>query len=318
MKIGIIGIGSIGKRYLESVLALNNEYEIYCIEPRKEIAESLRQEYGGDKITVGTQIKDLPSMLDLCAITTTADVRRQVFHEIIGVSRVRYIIFEKVLFQKEDDYADVGEVLRQKGIKAWVNCTRREFDSYTKLKMKLDKAQCFTLSAGGNEWGLGCNGIHLIDLVQYLGGKSDMYIDTESLLPPVVQSKRRNFLEYYGTIKGYTGKCNAFQIACMKAKGVSPIVVAIHSDIGDYVIDETSKRIHFAETDNGWKWESGDFPLPYTSQIMGKIIDKIIRTGECNLPAYQVSMDIHLKYIRGVKKFLKAEAGWESETCPIT
>ncbi len=315
--IALIGIGNIGHRWLESILSMNEDWEVYCVESNHETANALQAEYDG-KIEVINSIEHLPHFIDFCAITTTSAVRKQVFDALIKVSEVQNIIFEKFIFQKELDYFDALNTLESKGIKAWVNCTRRESNGYIELKERLRKANSFTCYIEGADWGLACNGIHFIDLIKFLGDGKEIYVDTSKLSPPIIESKRRGYLEFFGSIMGYSGKCKTFEINCKQEGKMSEIGVMIYSDIGIYHINESRKIVCFCEKNDDWIWREKPFELPYTSQVMGRIIKEILDKERCILTTYKESMEMHLMYMHGVNHFLRNNYNWGEEICPIT
>ncbi len=318
MRIVLIGIGNIGRRWLESIMTeREKDWDIICVEPREEVATSLKHEYGLS-LEVYPEIDNLPEELDLCAILTASDVRRIVFDRLVKDRKIKYLFFEKVLFQTEKDYFHVSEVLKEKGIKAWVNCTRRQYDSYNQLKTKLSEAEYFSFSYEGNRWGLGCNGIHILDLIAFLSSSDQLIINFDQLSGPVVESKRSGFKEFYGTIDGKCGKCCSYQITCNDYEYNMHSVIYINSDVGTFLVDETAKTIIFMDETTNWEWSIKPFNLCYTSQIMGKIVKQVLNEGDCLLPSFSESMSIHLSFIRGINDFLKTEIGWDSDLCPIT
>lgn len=313
----IIGMGNIGQRWLESLLTENKDYDLYCVELNDETRKNLEMKYS-DRIVTLKNISDLPEEIDLCAITTTSDVRRQVFEDAVKRSRVKYVIFEKVLFQGIEDYYCVQKILCRNDIKAWVNCTRREYTSYKWLKEKLSSSNKISVSAYGSNWGLGCNGIHIIDLIKYLSDGDTVEINTENLTGPVVSSKRKGFCEFYGSFEGKSGRCDHYRITAIESDRSIPMIISIQCDRGVYIINESKGSVIYMDDESGWEWKNEKMSIPYTSQIMKPIVDRIIKEGKSDLPVYDDSMEIHLKYIEGIRSFLKREINWEKDTCPVT
>ena len=243
-------------------------------------------------------------------------MRKDVFEQMISKSKVKYIIFEKVLFQKMEEYFEVEKLLEENGIKAWVNCARREQDSYRELKKIVDKSKYFTFQMSGGGWGLGCNGIHMLDLVQFLSASQECKIDRLNLLPVVEESKRRGYKEIYGTVYGSCGKCLSFSITCFH-NSTSPSRVELSGDNFYASIEEGVHKLSFMCEDEGWKTDTQVFPLYYQSQQTQKVMESIINTGDCNLPKYKESMQLHLTYIEPLIKFFE-EQGLERGLCPIT
>lgn len=310
----VIGLGALGRRHLQSLMDLKNDYAIYGVEVNKDALSSLRDEFTNVYIT--DNISDLPKKIIFCVIATSSNVRRMVFEELMNHSEVRYLLLEKVLFQRIEDYYFVEERLNETGCKAWVNCVRREWGSYDKIKEELKDENAFTYMVTGGEWGLCCNGIHMIDLLQYLSD-SDEYTTEQSVFQPgIYDSKRKGFNEIYGTIAGTCGKCSFYQISCMKGND-NPSLVIINSDNRNIIIDEGSKVAYFSRRENNWEWEQEEFSFEYQSQITGRLVSKIIETGNCNLPEYSFSMKTHIKYIDMWLNEFHMQ-GMEGDLCPIT
>ena len=81
----------------------------------------------GNLETTVNYTSDFPkdNNFDLCIISTSSDVRASVTTNLLNRCKVRFIIFEKILFQKEIDFEIISELLKKNRVKAWVNCPRR-------------------------------------------------------------------------------------------------------------------------------------------------------------------------------------------------
>lgn len=311
-KIVLIGAGTIGKRHLQSLLDLADKAEIYVVENNKQAYLNVKTEFEGTMCVA--DVRELPEELDVAIIATTSSVRRQVFESLIVHTKVHNIVFEKVLFQKEEDYYWVEQKLKDYRIKAWVNCARREWDAYHWLKDKMKNTEQFTYSYVDSNWGLACNGIHMIDIIQFLGGGQPV-VDSSYILPGVIPSKRLGFYEFYGTIVGSCGKCKFFQLTCTDSE--APQVNEILGDNIQIRIDETNQTVQIAEKDKGWNWEEYPFRQMYQSQLTARVVMDIIEKGECRLVDYKQSMNEHLKYIAAISDYFYRE-GMEKQICPIT
>lgn len=313
--IAIIGVGALGKRHLESVLKSELPFQIYVVDNNEEaVSEAIKM---NEKCIIGgMDTSILPEEIDLAIISTASAVRKTVFKQMISKSKVKYIIFEKVLFQRIEEYFEVGKILEERQIKAWVNCARREQASYQELKKIVDKSNYFTFEMTGGDWGLGCNGIHMLDLVQFLSGSHECIIDRLNLLPIVEESKRRGYKEIYGTVSGSCGKCLSFSITCFH-NSTSPSRLELSGDNFYASIEEGTHKLTLMSADDGWNANIREFPLYYQSQQTQKVMEKIMNTGDCNLPKYKEAMQLHLSYIEPLIKFFE-EQGLEKGLCPIT
>ena len=311
--IAIIGVGALGRRHLQSMVELQDGYNIYAVEINKELFPKLKAEF--PNVEFITAVNELPNELEVVVIATNSNVRRILFEQLINNSVVKNIIFEKVLFQKEEDYYFVWDKLKELSIKAWVNCARREWDSYKLLEEELKNCNELHISAVGGQWGLGCNCIHILDLIEYLSGDDIETIDMGGLENNIIESKRKGFYEFFGTVKGTSGRCKHYSIACIDSS--LPFYVEITTEKSRYLINEGDNYLLFCGDESNWEWEKCEFKQIYQSQMTGRVIQSIIDEGTCNLPDYESSMKLHLKYILPLIEFFKSN-GMEENLCPIT
>ena len=312
--IAIIGVGALGKRHLQSMITLQDQCNIYAVEINEELIRALNTEFPNVKFI--TTVEELPNELDVVVIATTSNIRRILFDQLINSSNVKNIIFEKVLFQKEDDYYFVWDKLNELEIHAWVNCARREWDSYKLLKNELKSCNGLYISAIGGQWGMGCNAIHILDLIEYLSGNEIETIDLSKLENNVIESKRKGFYEFFGTISGVSGRCKNYNIVAID-NSILPFRIEITTEKSRYMIDEGNNYLLISDEESHWQWEKREFQQVYQSQMTGRVIKSIIDDGSCNLSDYESSMKLHLKYILPLIEFFKAN-GMEENLCPIT
>lgn len=311
----LIGVGSLGRYHLQALLELKDEVNIYALEINQETLQKLKEEFPYGVLFVNELIK-LPVEIELAIIATCSNVRRKVFEQLIVHSKVENILFEKVLFQKEKDYYFVAKELQDKKIRAWVNCARREWDIYHELKQKMEKCKEVVITAIGGQWGMGCNGIHMLDLIQFLVNGDRCEVSISGLDDRIIESKRKGFYEIFGIISGSCGKCREFQLICLDNTNL-PFNIEISTDIFRIRIDELQQKIYISERETNWKWKQRKFELPYQSQLTNRIAKSIMESGNCRLTDYNTSMQLHLDYILPLINFFKKQ-GMEKDLCPIT
>ena len=312
----IVGLGALGKRHLQSVLNMDSELDITCvdiIEGGNEVLDDCKHP-SNIKLKYTNQMSEVPSIIDLAIIATSSAPRRMIFEELISNAEVRNLIFEKVLFQKVEDYFAVKNTIEEKGINAWVNCARREWQSYRELVQLGVLKDSFLINIYGGEWGLACNGIHMLDLIEYIVGTGTISEIKCTLLDEIVESKRQGYKEVYGNISGKVGKYGAFNISCMKDSDV-PFVIEFVTAEGIYRVLEDSGMLEIYGKDREYQCISKPFSVEYQSQLTSKVAEGILSNGCCNLPQYEDSMELHIKMLRPMLDFFK-EYGFDY--CPIT
>ena len=57
--VAIIGVGALGKRHLQSMIELSEEYKIYAVEVLPEVLDDLRKEFN-ERINFCSAISELP------------------------------------------------------------------------------------------------------------------------------------------------------------------------------------------------------------------------------------------------------------------
>lgn len=312
MNILVIGAGNIGRRHIQSVYELRDKANIYVVEPHEEQLMAVKNEF--EEIKGFNTIQGIPDVIDVAIIATSSNVRRTVFEELVGHSKVNNIIFEKVLFQKKEDYFAVEEILENSGIKAWVNCARREWDAYRWLKDELKDTESYVINYTGSEWGLGCNAIHFIDIIQYLT-EADVTIDASYLEKGLYHSKRKNYYEMYGTIIGQSGRCRFYSLSCIK--GMAPTSYEIIGENIRICINENEGWAEVSKVSDAWECKKYSFLQVYQSQLSAKVVESIMTTGTCNLTQYRESMKTHLLFLDALLPYFEKE-GVEKGLCPIT
>lgn len=320
--IGLIGVGALGSRHLQALALSDRILNIFVMDPSeaslKKAEELFYQMSNASKhqILFTTRMDQMAKKFDVVIIATNSNVRRQVIEQLITCCKVKFLIIEKVLFQRLEDYEIVSEALKKNNIRAWVNCTRRLFDFYQNLKDRLLEATSFEISISGSKWGLGCNAIHFLDLIAYLGGSDNQKLDVSGLDKQYIKSKRRGFLEITGTISGRIGRCNNYSITSYLNNNC-PISISISSDILKCIINESEKKAIVAEASNNWVWKEESFQIPYQSQLTHLVVQDILDTGNCMLTEYEVSKQFHSKLQEPLIQYFE-KLGVEGKICPIT
>ena len=139
--IAIIGAGVIGTRHLQGILKTENKISIYLIDPLEKALkfakESLFQNqnlFNLPKIAFCSNIKEISVSLDIVIIATTASIRKKVILELLRHQSPKFVILEKVVFQKLSDFNEIEAIFSKMNIKSWVNCPLRLYPSFKNMK----------------------------------------------------------------------------------------------------------------------------------------------------------------------------------------
>jgi predicted dehydrogenase len=319
--IAIIGAGQLGVRHLQGVAGITLPAAVYVVDTNPQSLEKARACYNevpaNEKIVSVaylTALNQLPGKLDLVIIATGSVPRMQLTRELVAAKEVKYILFEKFLFPSIASYPLVAALLKEHGIKAWVNCPRRLLRIYKELQRLLQGKSGITFNVTGGNWGLGCNSIHFIDIFSMLTGEQDIKVDVSALEPVVHASKRAGYVELSGTVIGQSARGNSIVLTADANATQAPVITIVADGI-EAIIRESAREITINR--NGAS-ETMSFEFPYQSQLSGSIAETILSSGNSDLTAYPASANLHLSFLHPVVKWYNDITGEKGDQCPIT
>ena len=316
----LIGLGSIGKRHLESLIKLKHKYNIYLIDKNLEALKFCKKKFCKDtnahNLFFSNKMTNLPKFIDLAIIATNADKRREVTEKLIYRSSIKYIIFEKIAFQSITDFKKIIYLLNKKGIKSWVNCPRRCWPMYKKLKKKINQKP-LAMRIEGNNWGMASNSVHCLDLLSYLIGENKFYLVNSNLHKKIYKSKRIFFYEFGGKfiIKSLYGSTIIFQDN-MIGKNRPKFLIDLKGK--KFLIHEEKSIIKEFNKKKKSLIKQIKFEAPLLSNLTHKNVTKIFKYGKSELPSLSESYLIHLPLIRLFNKHLFEVKKKIFLKCPIT
>lgn len=320
-QIAVIGAGQLGSRHLQGLVRLGLPCDIYVIDPSAaslDIAHQRASEVpaaASHSLHFHQQIEALPLMLDHAVIATAADVRLPVLRALLQGRTVRNILLEKVLFQRQSDYALATELLQQAGSRAWVNCPRRVFPIYETLRTFFLHDPLLHVDVRGGNWGLGCNSIHFIDIIAYLTGGNVHSISTALLDEDLIDSKRAGFREFTGTLLGYCGD-TSFSLTAQRSSQ-APLLLTLRGSSRSCLIDESAGRAFLCDPRDGG-WRTLEFKAPMLSELATAVTQRILEDGSSALTPYAQSAAYHLPMLEALRGHTLRNLGEANDICPIT
>jgi predicted dehydrogenase len=314
----IVGAGNIGSRHLQGLSALSPDVNIFIVDPSESSLELSRERWlqttALHNVSFSQGLPDQVSNVDCAILSSSADIRASVTKEILSRIKVNAILFEKVLFQREQDYMTIASLLERHGIKAWVNCVRRIWPVYQEYHDKVQQGAQVHMAVAGSSWGLGCNSIHMIDCLSYLTSQTEYEITNIKLDDNIIPSKRNGFYEFTGQFSGRFKDGSTFKIASYAKEGI-PYTLALKSQNHSIVVHEDSN--HYEEFSEG-EWVRKKLHIPFQSQLSGHVVQDILDKGQCALTAFSDSVELHLPFIRMLLSHYNNIKNETSEICPIT
>ena len=319
--IAIIGAGQLGGRHLQAVLKLDTPLHIWVVDPSPVSLDTARLRAteiphgAGHRLSFETAIDALPLTIDYAIVATGADVRLAVLEALLDHARIKYLLLEKVLFQRLADYDRAAALLDQHDVTTWVDCTRRAYPIYHEVKAFFADSTIWDFAVSGGNWALGCNVVHFLDLFAFLSGELVVQIDTGRLDDAIVPGRRPGFAEFTGTLAGRSP--SATFAATSRPDVAATLMITIRAEDRSCVLDEFSGAAFFGtHADKSWRRES--FVIPFLSDVSTGIARDILRYGRCDLATFAESAACHRPLIGSLATFAASRTGGDPALCPIT
>lgn len=320
----VIGAGQLGSRHIQALSKVNFQAKIEVVDPLAASLEVARNRFNEmpsnhniSGISFYSSLSELSSQVDLAIVATNSDIRANVVRQLVKYCDIKYLVLEKVLFQKPEEYPAIQSILDTKNVKVWVNHPRRILPYYAKLKELLTGSKQVSYQVQGGDWGLACNGLHFIDHLAFLTGCSDLKeINTDGLNPFVTMSKRKGSLEVNGVLSGNIGP-HVFDLFCHH--DTSPVVITICSDKLNVIIDEENGWTRISTEDKNWKWAEENLKIiHFQSELTNKIAENILDSGQCELPTFSEATKLHIPFINALLEHINRYGVEKHTACPIT
>ena len=323
-KIFIIGAGQLGSRHLQALKNIKIPLDINVIDPSQKSLDVAKERYNSIRIIDNNTVSyhksmndiDSLSIIDIVIIATASNVRSLATIHLLDKFSVKTIIFEKILFNKKNDYSSIHKLLKSNNVNAYVNCPMRMMSFYKDIKTYFEGSR-FKYIVSGSQYGLVTNLIHYLDHISYLNHNSEYTSDTSFMDKELIESKRKGFYELNGTFQANFKNGTQGFINC-ESKGNSPIIIQAFNDKVHFISRESEGKVLISRAENGWKWEKIEFEIPFQSQLTTILVEDLLMNGNCLLPTYEESMKLHLPHLDSLLKFINSNSNLKLDHYPFT
>ena len=204
-RILIIGAGQLGSRYLQGIMNYQVSLDIYVYDiletSLKNAKERHLEVYNPiHNVIFANSFSNFPTNFDLCIVSTTARDRVELIKIFSEKFVINYWILEKVLAQNNDQLDQIERILESSN--AWVNTPYRIMKWYKEIKKHINPTSIFQCEViGGKSFGLMCNAIHFIDLIDWFFNRDIDFVNSSTLDNSWHCSKRNGFWDIYGALE---------------------------------------------------------------------------------------------------------------------
>lgn len=314
MKVLIIGAGRMGLRHLQGALSLDIVEEVMLLDIKEEALTAARTAHQNNqrvKYELLSNFKSTDCKYDLCIIASTASSRKPLC-ELAANCGCKYLLVEKPLGQSYLEVENLCNYLDTLPLETYVNLNMRMYDSFIKLKKDInslaqfDGEKIITINTG--TIGIGCNGIHYLDLIYFLLNADTSDIIAAEVDDNLIPSGRgKDFYDFGGWAAIKFFKQNNYIGKALLSLASGSTVFGSWDIVGPYgkiSIDEISqKRIDTLRKEDSQMPISryaADFLLPveqqFTTPFLGDLTAKWIKElndGNHLLPRVRESLKVH-------------------------
>lgn len=332
----MIGCGNIGGRLLQSLADLDTaggrDTRIAVCEPgdaariraatlAREVHPALGEALDGDGIRIDfhDSMEALEETgvgpVDLVLVTTASAIRFALGRETIKRFKPRCILFEKFLFPRRSEYAEMQELLDDGSIEAWVHCSRNEAPGYHMIRERIaERTGPVHMTVAGGGYSLGSNAIHFLALYNHLTGASVAASDTTGLREDIAGNKRPGYVELFGDIRLCYDDGGTLTLVDTGER--QPVTIMLSTPEAAFVVDEAAQFCRFRMASGEWRWEEAPMRMILASQLAG-VFDSILAGKGTSLPTYAQSASDHLALIEAFNRVLAPDQP-DRDECPIT
>ncbi len=311
-KILIVGCGQLGSRHLQSLALIQRDLDIHIVDPFQESLDKAKllfkpSEKFRQNLSTHTSLDEIKNTrFDVTINASTSQSRLEILKNMKALEILsNFLILEKVLFQNISDYSEALNFIDDSS--TWVNCPRRMYNFYQDLKSSIQGPIQAKFQAAN--WGLCCNSVHYIDLIQYLTGEKPLNINTEKLKKEVFPTKREGYIELYGVV-------------AVEFDGGSTLELTCTEEPTEWQLEIQGKNFSYVnqEPKGTSVLNQKHIPIraPYQSELTAIIVEKLLSTGKCDLATYKESQLAHVLLIRNLLEHYRKITKLNIDTLPIT
>jgi len=266
----VVGAGMIGRHHASSLLA--SGFSVTVVDP---INPNIPDIEWFDNLS-----REIISQNEVFIISTTAEFHFDIVRSISRSQRAKIIIIEKPLFCNRSEYLEFDSEVATSEHKIFCNVPYFYHDKLKRLNLSADLGLVKNYSVYGSSWGMACNILHDISIIDVLSHTDSIHISNLSCdISSVKTSKRVGYLEVFGSVQFLLNNITV-NLVC-NADGPVQKVIEIEFETGlvkiDLFAETITTSLNNSETTNDL------FITARASETTGLVAEQLI-DGNTMLP----------------------------------
>jgi hypothetical protein len=313
-KVLVIGFGNIGCRHVQSLLKNKIHYEIHILETSKaNIEKNLKIINANMRDFVWhNNLEEVP-LLDIAIVATSSAPRFDIMKYLLKIGFKTFLI-EKIVFQSEKQFNFIQKTMIEKGATAFCNFGNRYVKAYNEIKKIIQYSESkISIEVNGGLFGLGCNAIHYIDLLQFF--REDNHIEVLSNESKLLDSPNKRgdlYKEFYGDIAFKNRRSDTILIR--SNKNINEVTIKIESENDLFILNQGNMKMKIFK--KGQFIEQKDFYVYSASELTHILIDDI-DNKKCKMATIDETFLAHIALFKVFNKHIYKKPSTKS-LCPIT
>jgi len=301
----IIGAGSFGKWHIYSLNSVNyKNYKVVIIEKDLKILQNFKKEYKKSKNFYFYSKIPSFTLIDILIISTRSISRLPVLQELVKKKiKIKHVIFEKIINHSNLELKKIKRCIDKISPKnCYVNCTRRDYPDYLKLKNKL-KNKNFDFVVSGNLWNFSSNLIHFLDLFHFF--KPHKKIIFKNVVFSKKYYQKKYLLTYGGNATFHIDNSkNIIKIEDSFDKSLPKFfsIKIILNQNKKIIIDEQNGKIIHTNLKTNKKVA---FEILGQSKLTARMVKNLLANKKINLTKFQDTIQDHILVINIFNRFIK-------------
>lgn len=297
------GLGMMGRRHLKGLARAG--VQVTAFDPSENSARLAAEELEREGLSADALQweSSIPSgMFDLAVFSETADYRFENVRKFLSGAKATRYLLEKPLSSNPEESHRLPGLFSEAGVSPGAvstNFPRRSWGYIRRLKELCTNSGEFQLTLNGGAIGLGCNGIHQLELYLYLNGGVMPEIRYCKLSQTRIASGRgERFWDFGGTFLLESPRSAFF--CSVSADSSAPSMLTLRGNHFAAWVDESDRTWRVMERSPESALPNYRYGADYRITAEGKAnalpLDEVTRlwvSGEVNLPGLDEALAVH-------------------------